>query len=148
MSTDLNETLDELGREILATLTKLGLGLYTAWTEREKTAENPSTATPPHHYPAPAPPQRPVGRQPENPGSFLPRHFKTDNDNSVRRTRGYSPIGECHGDGVITVDKAFVGDHSLTHTLRFAAWLVKVADQSDDHEDFFKVLSAVEDDEG
>lgn len=141
MSTDFEETLDELGRDVLATLTKLGLSLYKAWTNHDQNpAAEPETE--------PAPPPRPVGRQPENPGSFLPRHFSTSNDNGVHRTRGYSPIGECHGDGVVTVDKAFVGDHSLTHTLRFAAWLVKTADLSDDHEDFFKVLDLIERDQG
>lgn len=143
MSTELEKTLEELGRDLLATFTKVGLGLYAAWTEREEGAENPSTGTPP---PPPNPTPAPTGRQAANDGTYLPRHFRTSNDQGVRRVWGAAPgkIGECGDDGVVFIERGLQGSHSLTHALRHAAHIVKAADCSDGHEDFLRVLDAIE----
>lgn len=62
--------------------------------------------------------------------------IKTENDNGV--TPGY-------GDNTVSVGRSFgTGDHSTSHALRFAAWLVHTADNSEGHEDFLSVLEAVE----
>lgn len=68
------------------------------------------------------------------PSSYLPTHFKTENDNIVTRTNPYAFNRDCSDGGVVSVGRPFVGPHSLTHTLRFAAWLVKTADKSPDYE--------------
>jgi hypothetical protein len=149
MTTDLDDVVNELVRDVFGVIAKAGLSAWQAFggiaeTQQAPTRDEPGpTTTAGHTFPIVD-----LTMDVAAPGSFLPRSFKTENDNGVIQVRGNGYRSECHSDPVIVVQRAFEGGHSLTHTLRFAAWLVKLADQSDDYEDFFKVLSAVTDEEG
>ena len=68
------------------------------------------------------------------------RIINAENDNDVSNTP--NPWDE---QSAVHIGRAFrSGHHSKSHALRFAAWLVSVADSSPGHEDFLATLEAVE----